>query len=657
LVQSSGIYSLAPHEAAAALTMSFFNRTRDAWERRGVRLGVALAGFAIVTLATFLIAHPRMFTGFISGDDEGYMLIALKSFLNHGSLYDDVFSQYGPFYYEFWGTVFSLFGVPVNHDGGRSVVMVVWVLSALLVGIASWQMTRSILLGLAVQVLVFNVIGSVANEPMHPGGIICLLLGGIVVASCLVRGRVSPGAMGWLGGLVAALILVKVNVGIFALAAAALACVVSYPVLERRRWPRLVVEIGFVAIPILLMTSKLGEAWARDYAAHVAVAALAVVIVLRSRSADRRDPKELWWLGGGLAVVAVAVCVAIVAMGTSPSDLIDGVLIQPLRLPGAFSLPLDLSNEIYFFDLLGLSGAVAYWYAMRHRNAAPGPVWVAVTSLVGILIGAEMALSTMGRTVLFDFTIFPGYRLSLLAFAWVALLPAGGHPDRETSFARLLLPPLAVMQALHAFPVAGSQLQWSTFLLVPVGAICIANGVRGLAGALPAGAERRALAGVGALAAAIAALALGNVMLRQQVQQARAAYNASVSLGLPGATDMRLFPGDVELYREITAGIDRRCSSFLTLPGMNSFYIWTDQEPPTGYNATAWPDLFDDAQQQRIIKETRSIRGLCLLENAGLAEGWSAGVIPDVPLVRYLDRGFEPIAQFGNYRLLKRDGN
>ena len=31
------------------------------------------------------------------------MLIALKEFIRHGDLYNQVFSQYGPFYYELWG--------------------------------------------------------------------------------------------------------------------------------------------------------------------------------------------------------------------------------------------------------------------------------------------------------------------------------------------------------------------------------------------------------------------------------------------------------------------------------------------------------------------------------------------------------------------------
>lgn len=626
------------------------------WQERRVRLATAALAFAAVTVVTYLIARSRMYSGFASYDDEGYMLIALDSFLSHGSLYDDVFSQYGPFYYEFWGAVFSLFGIPVDHQGGRTVALVAWVASALLLGLAGWRMTRSALLGLAVQIVAFGGIITVTSEPMHPGGLICLLLATILAISCCVRDRPSPYAMAALGAAIAALVLVKVNVGFFALAALALVCVVSYPALADRRWLRPLVELGFVALPLVLMTSKLGDPWARHYAVHVAVAALAVVIALRARSVERRPAEELWWLGGGLVVVGLTICLAILGAGTSLGGLIEGVLKQPLRQSDAFSIPLALADRTYLFDLLALVGVLAYWYAARDGDRRPSPTWTATASMLSILVGAEMALATIGKTLLFDATTFPGFQLGLLAFAWVALVPAPGEEGGAGAFARLLLPPLAVLQALHAFPVAGSQVQWSAFLLIPVGAICVANGVRGLALGLSDRRERWALTAVAGTVAVVAMGVLVNVQLRNNLHEVRAAHDGLVPLDLPGSGDVRISQPEAQLYREVTAAIDANCSSFVMLPGMNSFYFWTEQEPPTGYNATGWPTLFDDAHQQRVIEETRAIEGLCLLENGPLAKAWGEGRIPAGPLVRYLHRGFRPLASFGDYRLLKREG-
>lgn len=642
--------------------MRVVNEAAGLLRARGVRLGCGVLSFVAVTVVTYPIARCRIFTGFASYDDEGYMLISLKSFLNHGSLYDDVFTGYGPFYYEFWGGVFSIFRISVNHDGGRTMTMVVWVLSSLLIGLSTWRMTGYSVLGLATQVIVFAALRSLVAEPMHPGGIIVLLLATIVTISCFVRDRTSRFSMALLGGAAIALILVKINVGTFALAAVVLVCVVSYPALARRRWLRPVVEVGFVALPLLLMTSKAGESWARHYALHVAVAALAVVIVLRARCIGHRDSKELWWLGGGLLVVGVTVSLAILATGTSPSGLIDGIILQPLRLPSTYSDPLRLPNLVFVFDLLALVGVLGYWYVVRNREARPSPTWTSLISGLSILVGLYMEFSVVGWAPVGLYMAFSvvgwAHPLSVLSFAWVALTQPPGKPDERTQFARLLLPALAVLQGLHAFPVAGSQVLWSALLLIPVGALCIANGVRGIAFSFGAQSVRRALFAIGAIGATVAMIDLVDVQLKMGLDQARAAYDRSVSLGLPGAEDVRVSPQEAANYQAIVAAIDENCKSFVMLPGMNSFYFWTQQEPPTGYNETGWTTQFDDAHQHRVIEDTRSIDVLCLLENIPLARSWGAGAgIPPGPLVRYLHRGFVPIAIFGDYHLLKREGS
>ncbi len=634
-----------------------------------MRLAVAVVAFAAVTGVTYLIAHPRMFTGFMNYDDEGYMLTALKGFVNHGHLYDDVFTQYGPFYYEAWGGLFSLFGIAVDHDAGRTVTMVAWILSSLALGVATLRVTRSLLLGLGTQMLVFSALGVLANEPMHPGGIICLLLAAIVAISCFVRERPSPLPVALLGAAVAALVLVKINVGTFALASLALACAVSYPAIFERRWLRPLFEAGFVALPVLLLASKFGEGWPRRYAIHVAVAALALVVVLRARRSERRANRELGWLLGGFLVLALVSCLAILATGSSVGGLIDGVLRQPLRQSGAFTIPLQLDKRLYSLDLIALGAAAAYWYVGRSQHVfhardgkrvgdgdgEPGVAWLSLTSLFSIGVGLVMALSVAGKGLPFDAGTLAGYQFSMLGFCWVALIAPPSLRRAEVSFAALLLPLLAVMQSLHAFPVAGSQTLWATFLLIPVGAICVANGVRGLVAALPDGAERRALLAVAACGLVVFGYLVVNSTLREPLRSARDGYDGAVPLALPGSESIRVGAEEAELYDGIAAAIDRNCSALIGFPGLDSFYFWTEKEPPTGYTATGWPTLFDDSHQRHVIADIASVKGLCQLRNIPIAAGWGNGTIPPGPLVSYLERGFTPIAEFGDYELLKRE--
>ncbi|HEU5252392.1 MAG TPA: hypothetical protein VFU16_03575 [Solirubrobacterales bacterium] len=624
--------------------------------RRGpiIRTAFAVLAFAAVTVVTCLIAHPQMFTGFRGYDDEGYMLTAINGFVEHGHLYDQVFTQYGPFYFEAWGGLFSLFGIPVDHEAGRTVTMCAWVISSLAIGVATARIAGSVLLGLATQMLVFSSLGVLINEPMHPGGIICLLLAAIIAIACFVRDRPSPFAFAVLGAAVAALVLVKINVGAFVVASLALAAAASYPAIFERRWARPLVEVGFVAMPVVLLAGKFGEPWPRRFAAHVAVAALALVIVLRGRRVDRRPNEELGWLVGGFVVLAAVSCLTLLAAGTSLNGLFEGVLRQPLRQADAFTIPLQLDSRIFGFDLVALAGAIAFWHVSRSRSGEPGPAWTALTSLFAIGVGAAMALSVTGKGLPFDAGGLPGYQFTLLSFSWVALLRPTADRRPDVSWALLLLPLIAVPQALHAFPVAGSQTLWATFLLIPVGAICVGNGVRGLLSVVPEGAERQAVAVVGACLVVVIGYFVFQTTLRGPLKAARYGYDAGVPLRLPGSESIHLSEEEAELYEGITASINRNCGALIMLPGMDSFYLWTEQEPPTGYTATGWPTLFDAEHQRQVIDEISPLKNLCLLRNLPIAEGWGNGEVPPGPLVRYLEQGFGHVAGFDDYELLRQ---
>jgi hypothetical protein len=619
---------------------------------RRLRIVIAVIGFVAVTIATALIAHPRMFTGFANYDDEGYMLTALKGFVNHGELYDRVFTQYGPFYYEFWDGVFQVFGLSVNHDNGRTVTEVVWVLSGLLLGLSLWRMTGSIVIGLATQILGFAPLFVLTDEPMHPVGIIALLLSTIVLISTFVRERESPYAMAVLGAAVASLFLVKINVGGFAIISTVLACVVSYPVLWQRKWLRYAIEALFVLVPVLLMYGKFDLSWARHYAFHVAISALAVVFVLHARPTGRRATSDLRWLVGGFLVLAIISCVAVLGAGTSIHGLIDGVIRQPLRQADALSVPLGLSNRIFAFDLVGLGAAVAYWFAARYRSAPPSGTWRAIWAVFAIVVGVTMIYAVPGQSLPFNANTLEGFPLSMLPFCWVALIPMVGE-ERVPSFARLMLPLLAVLQSLHGYPVSGSQIQLSALLLVPVGALCVANGVRGLSAGVNVPADRIALGGL----AAVIVVALGwftlKVYLTEQISLARGNYNAGYSLGLPGSSKIHLgSEEEVATYQAVVHGLDRYCTQTVMEPGMDSFYLWSEQEPPS-YTATGWETLFDTEHQERVIEDTRDDKQLCLLHNPAIQAGWGEreGI-----LTEYLEQGFKPIGKWGEYELLRREG-
>jgi len=378
-----------------------------------------------------------------------------------------------------------------------------------------------------------------------------------------------------------------------------------------------------------------------------------VVIALRARAPGERRGGDLWWLVGGFVVLAAVSCLAILGAGTSPGGLVDGVIKQPLRQADAFTIPMHLSRRLYAFDLVAVAAALAYWYGARRRDREPSQLWLAFWSLFAIAVGVTMAMAVTGQLLPFNDRSLSGYQLSMLPFAWVALLATAPGPERSPSFARLLLPLLAALQALHAYPVAGSQTLLAVVLLIPVGALCVANGVRGLGRLTAVGPDRVALAGFGIVLAVVLAWFIGNSYLREPLKIARGSYNSGYELDLPGSSEIRLgSEEEVALYRDISEAIRDNCPATLMEPGMDSFYLWAQQEPPS-LTATGWETLFTDADQEQVIADTAAVEGLCLLRNKALAAGWGEG---DGPLVRYLEEGFTLIGRWGEYELLRRDG-
>ncbi|EHB49712.1 hypothetical protein MycrhDRAFT_5099 [Mycolicibacterium rhodesiae JS60] len=613
---------------------------------RNIRLGLGVLAFAALTAGIYPIARCRMFTGFTNYDDEGYMLFSLKSFLDHDWHYIGA-NGYGPFYYEFWGSLFAIFGFDVTHDHGRTMTLLTWMLTSVLIGLVTWRMTSSITLGLLTQLCAFQALLSLTREPMHPGGIIVLLLATVVVFACFVRDRIARLPIALLGATVMALVLIKVNVGVFAFAAVVLVCTATYPALSRIRWLRVVVELGVIVLPLLLIKGKLGEPSVRQFAMHISVAALAVVIALRARDVSHRNSRELWWLGGGFTLVGVAVPLALIASGTSPLAILDGTILMPLRFPTLVTLPLVLPGWTFLIDVLALLGAIIYWYISRRRESRTVAVgWIYLFAAFTFFIGLAMAVSVTAP--------IPYSPVGLAPLAWLALIRQPGHTGDAAAFACLLLPPLAVLQTLHAYPVAGSQLSWAGLLLLPTWALCSANGIRW---ALASGGQQnsRLLSiRIGAVTAIIAAIAMMTIQTKHTFDRFRSAHEGSVPLALRGAEAIRVDPKLAADLRATVDAIERNCDTFVERPGMASFYLWTSQMPPTGYDPTSWWVAYDSATQQAVAQTIRRLSRVCLLENESLVKFWTPTASSPIDLGRYLDHDFLPTAKFGDYRLLQR---
>jgi hypothetical protein len=120
---------------------------------------------------------------------------------------------------------------------------------------------------------------------------------------------------------------------------------------------------------------------------------------------------------------------------------------------------------------------------------------------------------------------------------------------------------------------------------------------------------------------------------------------------------MRLRDEQVQLYRDISLAIEQNCDIFVSMPGFNSFYLWTKQEPPTAQNATTWMTLFDDRMQQQIVERLDAHKSPCVIYNQLVTDEWVGDRdIGRGPLVRYIRTSFQTFRTIGDFELMARKG-
>ena len=183
------------------------------------------------------------------------------------------------------------------------------------------------------------------------------------------------------GALLAALVLTKVNIGVYAVAAVCFAAVLAVEPLRRRPWLRWPVVGGFIAMPFVVTRPDLDIELVRNLALIEVLAAIAIAIATQaSRPREGAgEPRTMRWLyaavaGFGLAFIAILG--AIFLTGSSPADVYDGVVTEAMR-----SEPSTRSRyhpqRLARWAIAAIAGAIlVVWLparaAFRLRHCGPG---------------------------------------------------------------------------------------------------------------------------------------------------------------------------------------------------------------------------------------------------------------------------------------------
>ncbi len=273
----------------------------------------------------------------------------------------------------------------------------------------------------------------------------------------------------------------------------------------------------------------------------------------------------------GVAVTSAGAFAAIVlvimgARGTSWVRLWEGVVGTPLQHPTIFYMPwtwLAGTRELAF--VLPLVAAAYY----LHGKAAWMPKAIALLRIMaGIWFFAHAPLFFSEATSLQEFCFNYGPSL-----AWLMAVPLVATPMNALGRARLWLAWVFIWQTLQAYPVAGSQIGWGSFLWVPMFIVGWHEAVIFWAERFqPMTSKLRRLGG-------IVVAATGMVALWHIASIGYGRFMQNEPLGLPGAARLRLQSDLTSDLRILDQNIRAHSGTVFTFPGMLSFNIWSGQHP------------------------------------------------------------------------------
>lgn len=618
-------------------------------ERRGARsdrlpLVSGGATYALLAVLCTLGAYWLLFSQFAVFDDEGFFDYSLKLFMAGHPLYSSDFSVYGPFYYELFGTVFALLGTSVTTDTGRLIELVIWLLASFGLGFTAHRLTGRLSLGVAALGLAFFLLSAMSAEPMHPEALICALLISMAGVTAFALPHRPRTALTALGALTGALLLTKVNAGGFALISIVFAVIMSGASLYRHAILRWAGIAALVLVTPAVMAPNLNTTWAQMYAVLVVLSALALALIATPVAHDSAPDESAWWaqwLIGGFAGMTILVLIIVFALGTSPAALISQIIVVPAsKQGGALTVPLTLTGAAIWWSL----GSVAVAWTLRRTGllrvgvgGASASAWPGVLRTVA---GVAILLSLGNQ---FPFEIYPKAAFALaMPLTWVAALPS-----RRDLFGprgrliRLLIPSVALLQGLVAYPVAGAQVGLSSILFVLCGVICLADGWADLVAWTAARNTSGLLADTG-LTALFVALALGSVfqLVIQPMSAWQTQYRAGTPLRISGATLLRLAPAQAQTLDSIVRTVPEHCGTLMELPGLYSFNLWTGLPTPTPLTGEQpWWAFLSPAQQRANLAAAKSSLGLCAIQDDAAAN-YNGMPPPHVPLIRFIEDDF-----------------
>jgi hypothetical protein len=595
---------------------------------------------SLTGVVLLLSAWCLLWSTFMIYDDEGYVLLSLKNFSENGGLYDQVFSQYGPFYFLF-SHLLHIAGLPYTSEAARLLNLVAWLGTAFFSAASVWLLARrSLAATLFSAAAVFAYEWPLINEPSHPGALVCLLLAFIAWAGCLrpLKSRFLATLLGLIG---AALVLTKINVGVFLLAGAGAWVVLVSPFSRKHRVLSWAVCLLLLLLPWFLMRPLLGEGWVLLFAWIISSSLACCLLVAWNSSTGfpLLPPRFPAWSAGAFLLLSTATLFSIHLTGTSWHGLLDGVLLSPLHMTEVYTNPVRWRSGTLLLSLASLASAIV-WLRGNRARLAP---WI-------VLLRFSAAF---GFVLLWTGLVGENFHACVMSFglSWTWLLIVPLQDDDDTVSQRFWLALLLLPQVMHAFPVAGSQLAWGSFLWIPLLGVSLEKSWSFL---------RKDMSGLPALLGRLAPLATillsaGASLAVLDIAWSR--HRSGEKLDLPGARNIVLPESCTSGLRILIGNSREYADPLFSIPGQYSLNLWSGIATPTLFNATHWFTLLPAQRQEQIrARLEASPRSCIILEHHIYDYLQERHIATESPLARWMRANYRLAFKIDSYEFWVRAG-
>ncbi len=565
-------------------------------------------------------------------------MIGLRSFLQGKTLYDYIYSQYGPFYYVVQASLYTTLHLEVTHNAVRAIMAVFWFLTALLCAWSVYRLTRSWIFTLVGFMTAIQLLGFFSGSPGHPEELCIAFLMGLFICFCYLSDRPTVWMACLIGSLIAALALTKINIGCYAALATGLALLRAMPPGPKQKTAFATLSVAGLCLPVVILAPIFRQSWAPRIAIFVLLSIAAAILAAWFSETEQLATPALWFACVmAFSVVVALIVAAFLARGTTLGAMFYSTVLQHRDVAKNWYVALPVRTEWIAISSLMLA---ACWVMMTATFRARRPLILAL-NIVKILVVLSWFF------FLYTNTWMAIYNLTV-PFLWLILVPSTVDGPKNQPFALVALCLLSAFSALYPLPVAGAQGPFSLVLTIPIVCVFLNDAMIILARAAE---SRKPMTGLQGCRCSSHPGDTWLLATRRGPELSQAYVDGTRGCG----TDSRPCQGSGQL-----PVANRRFEEFMRLQLFDAWHLQSlllDQHHTT--YRTINGQLDGSVEQRPTAKDhERSFRyskALYRLQSSSLVKFWRRGQdLSASPLARYIQDGFVAYARRGNYTILVR---